>query len=76
MWALFAEDPTTKVAKCNKCGKRCNKPATETLRYHLLHAHCISVPKEVSSTRKKSGGDRRDREEDEDADLLSEQVRF
>ncbi|KAK3933175.1 Zinc finger BED domain-containing protein 6 [Frankliniella fusca] len=73
VWALFAEDPTTKVAKCNKCGRRYNKPATETLRYHLLHAHCINVPKEVSSTRKKSGGDRRDREEDEDADLLSEQ---
>ncbi|KAH7974316.1 hypothetical protein HPB49_014013 [Dermacentor silvarum] len=43
--ALFTEDGKTKSAKCDKCGKQYSKPATETLRYHLLHAHFIKVPK-------------------------------
>ncbi|KAH7948925.1 hypothetical protein HPB49_003563 [Dermacentor silvarum] len=45
VWALFTEDGKTKSAKCDKCGKQYSKPATETLRYHLLHAHFIKVPK-------------------------------
>jgi hypothetical protein len=46
VWSLFEEEPASKSAKCSKCGKNYKKPATETLRYHLLHAHCITVPKE------------------------------
>ncbi|KAH7978941.1 hypothetical protein HPB49_007452 [Dermacentor silvarum] len=45
VWALFTEYGKTKSAKCDKCGKQYSKPATETLRYHLLHAHFIKVPK-------------------------------
>ncbi|KAH6931867.1 hypothetical protein HPB50_001198 [Hyalomma asiaticum] len=61
VWAFFTEDEKTKDAMCDKCGRRYSKPATETLRYHMLHAHFIDVPKERPTMK-------RSREDDDDAD--------
>jgi len=81
-WELFTQDPATKKAKCMKCGKQYKQPATETLRYHLLHAHFITVPKEKSTTKR---GRDNDHDEEEDPDNpapqgdngnRAEQVRF
>ncbi|KAH7971280.1 hypothetical protein HPB49_020909 [Dermacentor silvarum] len=46
VWRLLPECGKTKSAKSDKCSKQYSKPETKTLRYHLLHAQFINVPKD------------------------------